>query len=287
MQSTVGERKLAPDNFAISGIGVRLTHGRNVKLRLLPSSFEHDGSASAKQHLTCFIVNGRVALDAGSLAMGLSQQEGREVRDIVLSHAHLDHVAGLPLFLDDHFATLTEPIRVHAAETVIEVLERDIFNWSVYPRFSELRNANGPVIEYVPFSNGVEFVAGGLRIRPLSVNHKVPSSGFLINDGESQIALTGDTSAMRDFWSALENVARLDALLIECAFPNELSELAGMSHHLTPSALATELETFGRTECPKYVVNIKPAYQAQVVREIEGLKIENLQILEVGQTYVW
>ena len=105
-----------------------------MKLRLLPSSFEHDGSASARQHLTCFIVNESVAFDAGSLAMGLSVEEGRKVRDIVLTHAHLDHVAGLPLFIDDHFATLAAPVRVHAAEEVIEVLERDIFNWSVYPR---------------------------------------------------------------------------------------------------------------------------------------------------------
>ena len=287
MPSTAGERKLAQDNFAISGIGVRLTHGRNVKLRLLPSSFERDGSASAKQHLTCFVVNGRVAFDAGSLAMGLSEEEGRAVRDIVLTHAHLDHVAGLPLFLDDHFATLTEPIRVHAAEKVIEVLERDVFNWSVYPRFSELKNANGPVIEYVPFSNGIEFEAGGLMIRPLSVNHKVPSSGFLITDGDSRIALTGDTSSMDEFWTALEEVPNLDALLIECAFPDELTELADMSHHLTPSTLAKELIAFGRVGCPKYVVNIKPAYRARVVSEIESLGIASLRILEVGQTYNW
>jgi ribonuclease BN (tRNA processing enzyme) len=258
-----------------------------VKLRLLPSSFEHDGSASAKQHLTCFIVNDSVAFDAGSLAMGLSAEEGRAVRDIVLTHAHLDHVAGLPLFLDDHFATLTEPIRVHATEEVIEVLERDIFNWAVYPRFSELRNANGPVIEYVPFSNGIEFEAGEMKIRPLSVNHKVPSSGFLIADGESKIALTGDTSSMGEFWTALENVPELDALLIECAFPDELSELADMSYHLTPQTLATELRTFGRPKCRKYVVNIKPAYRDKVVSEIDALRIENLKILEVGETYIW
>ena len=164
-----------------------------MKLRLLPSSFDSDGSASAKQHLTCFIVNDRVAFDAGSLAMGVSDIERRAVRDVVLTHAHLDHVAGLPLFLDDLFSTLTESVRVHASVEVIEVLERDIFNWSVYPRFSELQNSNGPVIEYVPFSNGIEFAAGGLKIRPISVNHKVPSSGFVISDDENRVAITGDT----------------------------------------------------------------------------------------------
>ena len=257
-----------------------------MKLRLLPSSFDSDGSASAKQHLTCFIVNDRVAFDAGSLAMGVSDIERRAVRDVVLTHAHLDHVAGLPLFLDDLFSTLTESVRVHASAEVIEALERDIFNWSVYPRFSELQNSNGPVIEYVPFSNGIEFAAGGLKIRPISVNHKVPSSGFVISDDENRVAITGDTSATHEFWSALDEVLNLDALLIECAFPDELSELADMSHHLTPSTLATELRGFGRDDCPKYVINIKPAYREKVISQIAALGIKNLQILEVGRTYV-
>ena len=258
-----------------------------MKLRLLPSSFGHDGSASAKQHLTCFIVNERVAFDAGSLAMGLSDSERHQVRNVVLTHAHLDHIAGLPLFLDDQFAILTEPIKVHATAEVIEVLERDIFNWSVYPRFSELRNSNGPVVEYVPFEDGREFNAGGLTIKPLSVNHKVPSSGFLIADEGAKVAITGDTSSLGGFWSELENVPELSALLIECAFPNELSELADMSYHLTPSALAEELQSFGNAGCPKYVVNIKPAYRNAVVSEIAALGIENLQILDVGRVYSW
>src|SRR3712207_8672222 len=54
-----------------------------------------------------------------------------------------DHIAGLPLFIDDSFAGLEEPIRVYATREVIEILERDIFNWDVYPNFSELKNQNG------------------------------------------------------------------------------------------------------------------------------------------------
>lgn len=218
--------------------------------------------------------------------MALSVEERSHVRDVVLTHAHLDHIAGLPLFLDDQFATLTEPIRVHATAEVIEVLERDIFNWSVYPRFSELQNANGPVVEYVPFLNGVEFEAGGLSIKPLSVNHKVPSSGFLITDRGTTVAITGDTSALSEFWSELKGAPGVRALLIECAFPNELAELADMSYHLTPLTLALELESF-MGDCPKYVVNIKPAYRDRVVSEIEALGIDGLQILEVGRAYTW
>lgn len=256
-----------------------------MKLRLLPSTFNNDGSASARQHLTCFVINGAVAIDAGSLAMGVTDEERASIRDVVLTHAHLDHTAGLPLFLDDLFSTLSEPVRIHASGEVIEVLERDVFNWSVYPRFSELRNAKGPVLEYLKFTNESPFEVGGVTIEPLEVNHKVPSSGFIISDGKARIALTGDTASMEAFWEKIRRVGDLDALLIECAFPDELAELAEMSHHLTPNGLKAELERFAKPECSVYVINIKPAYRETVVAQLMALGLEKLSVLEVGREY--
>ena len=258
-----------------------------MKVRLLPSSFDSDGSASAKQHLTCLVVNDSVAVDAGSLAMGVTETERAQVRDVVLSHAHLDHVAGLPLFLDDLFSSLTNPVRVHAAREVIEVLERDVFNWSVYPKFSELRNSAGPVVEYVQFSNGTEFKIGDLTVTPVEVNHKVPSSGFILEDGKGRIGITGDTASMESFWNESIKKGGLDALLIECAFPDELAELAATSHHLTPSALKRELENYDLANCAIYIVNIKPSYRNVVLEELSQLEFPNLQVLEVGRTYHW
>src|SRR6478672_5501039 len=116
-----------------------------MKVQLLPSTIDENGKASARQHLMSIIIDDCVAIDAGSLAFSCSEQQRRDVRDIVLTHTHLDHIAGLPLYIDDLFASLTEPIRVHATAEMIEILERDIFNWQVYPRFSELSNDHGPV----------------------------------------------------------------------------------------------------------------------------------------------
>lgn len=219
--------------------------------------------------------------------MGVSDTEREQIRDVVLTHAHLDHTAGLPLFLDDLFSSLSKPVRVHAAASVIEALERDIFNWSVYPRFSELNNGIGPVVEYCPFANGDVITIEDLTLTPIAVNHKVPSSGFVISSGENNIAITGDTSAMDVFWEAIEDGPSLDALLIECAFPDELSELASISHHLTPATLKREIERFGMPECPVYVINIKPAYRDVVIPELTALRIRGLEILEVGLTYEW
>lgn len=254
-----------------------------MKIQLLPSTFEADGSASPRQHLTCLVVDDKVAIDAGSLAMAATANQKNQIRDIILTHAHLDHIAGLPLFIDDLFASLEKPICVHAAPEVIEKLERDIFNWDIYPRFSELENDNGAVLQYHPFEVGKQFSVCHLNIKPVAVNHRVPCVGFVVSDDKSKVAISGDTAKMDDFWEVVNGEKDLSALLIECSFPNELAELAEISHHLTPQSLRDELKKFEDKNCPIRVVNIKPMYYEKVCRQIAELKIPNLEILEVGR----
>ena len=255
-----------------------------MKVQLLPITFDESGKASSRQHLPCFVIDDVVAIDAGSLAMACTDQQRANIRDIVLSHAHLDHIAGLPLFIDDLYSVLAEPVRVHASQAVIDVLERDIFNWSVYPRFSELENDFGSVMAYRPFKDGADFSIKGLTIKPLAVNHQVPASGFIISDGSSTIAMSGDTSAMDQFWPTVNALGGLKALLIECAFPNDLQDLADISCHLTPRSLTSELKKFEK-DCPIYVINMKPAFRDTIIEQINDLKIENIAIFEVGRIY--
>ncbi len=258
-----------------------------MKLEILPSTFERDGAAARRQHLTTLVIDDMVAIDAGSLAVGCTERQRQTIRDVVISHAHLDHVAGLPLFVDDLFATLEEPVRVYAAAEVIAVLEEHIFNWSVYPRFSELENDFGPVLRYTMFTPGREFELKGYTILPIEVNHKVPSCGFIINDGSATIALTGDTAPTEVFWERVNGLDRLDAVLVECAFPDELNDLALTSHHLTPKVLAQEIEKLDRTDCEILITNIKPAYRDQVCSELAALKMDRLDVIRVGRQYSW
>lgn len=258
-----------------------------MKVQLLPTTFDPNGCATVQQHLCCFVIDDRVAIDAGSLAMATSPEQKQSIRNVVLTHAHLDHVAGLPLFIDDLFATLENPVCVFATREVVEILERDIFNWDVYPRFSELQNKFGEVLQYETFEAGKEFSAAHLRITGVKVNHKVPTVGFIISDGKSKIAVSSDTAQMDEFWQILNAEKNLDALLIECAFPNELEDLAHASHHLTPKNLKNELAKFKHADCPVYAINLKPMYCEKIVRELEELEIKNLQVLRVGHVYEW
>lgn len=256
-----------------------------MKVQLLPSSIEPGITVSQRQHLSCLVIDDRVALDAGSLAFSCTDQQRQKIRDIVLSHAHLDHIAGLPIFIDDLFAVLAEPIRIHATPEVIEILERDVFNWSIYPRFSELHNRNGRVLEYRPFEPGSTIDVSHLMIHPVVVNHKIQSVGMLVAGQGVSIGITGDTSNTDEIWSVFNRRSDLAAVLVECAFPNELVDLAAASHHMTPLILATELAKFERSNVPVYVVNMKPMYRDKIIEELAPLGLPNLSILEIGRIY--
>jgi ribonuclease BN (tRNA processing enzyme) len=256
-----------------------------MKVQLLPSSIEPNGGASARQHLSCFVIDDLVAFDAGSLAFSCTPVQREQIRDIVISHVHLDHIAGLPLFIDDLFSTLTSPVRVYATQEMVNALERDVFNWTIYPRFSELKNATGPVLEYMTFKLGESFNVKHLTVNPIEVNHVQPSAGMIISDDTVSIGLTGDTANTDIIWERLNQAPDLSALLVECAFPDEMAELAEASHHLTPAKLAVELDKFFKEDVPIFVINIKPMFRAKVIEQIERLALRNVDILEVGRVY--
>jgi cAMP phosphodiesterase len=255
-----------------------------MKIKLLPSSFDEKGDASPEQHLTCYLLDDVVAVDAGSLSLTFGQGHRRSVRDIIITHPHLDHTAGLPFFIDDLFETLQEPVRVHGTPEAIDALEDHIFNWKTYPRFSEIQNRFGKVMEYCPFNIREEFQVAHFTIKAIPVNHQVPTVGLIISDGKSTIALSSDTAETNEFWQALNEEPKLDAVLVESSFPNELEDLAHASYHLTPNLLKSELAKL-KHQTRVMAVHLKPAYYEQTYRELNELGLANLEVMKTSKDY--
>jgi ribonuclease BN (tRNA processing enzyme) len=258
-----------------------------MRVQLLPSTFDSQGHATLEQRLTCFLIDECVAVDAGSIALALTAEQRRKVRDIIVTHPHMDHIASLPIFIDDLFETLKSPVRVYATPEVIELLERDIFNWNVYPRFSELKNEYGPVMEYVPIPAGEEFKIAHLTVTAVPVNHIVPTVGLVVTDGKSTIAFSSDTSETDEFWKVINRAPRLDALLIEASFPDSMAKLAEVSRHFTPASLQRDLRKLNHDGLDILAVHIKPAYRQMVVDELKALNIPGLGVMESGRIYNW
>jgi cAMP phosphodiesterase len=258
-----------------------------MKIQLLPSSFDGKGRATPEQRLSCYLIDDTLAIDAGSIGLAATPEQQQSIRDILITHPHMDHIASLPIFIDDLFDSLTSPIRVHATEETITLLERDIFNWTTYPRFSELTNRYGHVMEYVPFYPGQEFKVSYFRCIPIPVNHTIPTVGLVITDGKTTLAYGSDTAETEEFWQVVNRRSHLEALLIEASFPNALAQLATNSRHLTPQTLKQELRKLNHSDVDILAVHLKPAYRKLIVQELEELKIPNLKVMEPGQKYVW
>jgi ribonuclease BN (tRNA processing enzyme) len=258
-----------------------------VRIQLLPSTFDAQGVANLEQRLTCFLIDDCVAVDAGSIAIALTNDQRVKVRDIIVTHPHLDHIASLPIFIDDLYPTLKEPIRVYATEEVIGLLERDVFNWNVYPRFSDLKNDYGPVMEYVPIPLGTPFKVAHLEVVAVPVNHIVPTVGLVVSDGEKSVAFSSDTSETEQFWTVVNGMKDLDALLIEASFPDRMAKLAEVSRHFTPASLHAELKKLTHNGMDIMAVHLKPTYREEIVEQLTALNIPNLRVMEPGKVYEW
>ena len=258
-----------------------------MRVKLLPSTIDAEGRASPEQRLSCFVVDGRVAIDAGSIAIGVTDEERRTVRDVIVTHPHMDHLATLPIYVDDLFSFLDEPLRVHATREVCDLMARDVFNGTVYPPFQDFDNGRTRVMEFVPFRAGEEFRVAHLTVTAVPVRHIVPTVGLVITDGGTTLAFSSDTGTTDEFWHLVNRTPRVAALLVEASFPNSMSELAEASGHLTPAALGRELRKLRHTDLDILAVHLKPSFRLQLVRELADLAVPRLSAMEPGREYSW
>lgn len=256
-----------------------------LKVRLLPSSTTADAQ---RQFLTTFVVNDSLAIDAGSLAFALTPEEMRYIRHILITHAHADHTASLPIFISEVFPALTGSVVIHAMPQVIDALRRFIFNGDVWPDFSliPLLKGPGPALEFCPVEPGTPTLIGDLQVTPIPVNHVVPTVGFLVEGRDSGLAITSDTYVTDEIWRAVNRSERIRAIFVDVSFPNEMEELAAVSRHFTPRSLAADLRKLER-DISICVVHIKPAYREAVRPQLAELCDPRISVVEIGRTYQW
>ncbi len=78
-----------------------------MQLRIMGCS----GGEAEGERLTGLLINGTVAIDAGSITQALSVAEQIRIRHIFISHSHLDHICTLPFFTKNIFGHNRDPWR--------------------------------------------------------------------------------------------------------------------------------------------------------------------------------
>jgi cAMP phosphodiesterase len=231
-----------------------------------------------------FLVNEELMVDAGTLASGLTLDEQKRIRHILLSHLHLDHVKGIPPFVDNLSEQSDHAVVVASLSPVIQGLQTYIFNDYVFPNFFTLKKWRRQLLQpqFLEARKDREF--GGLTVVPIPVNHTVETAGFIIQDRDSAWLYSGDTHLTEEIWRVAARTPHLTGVFIEVSFPNAMMDIAVQSKHLTPSLLAQEYKKIGKPDIPLYVYHMKPTVRDRIIQELAALEIPHLTVLQEGQT---
>jgi len=237
-------------------------------------------------HLTSFLVNDSILLDAGSPTEALDLEDQFAIRHIFVSHTHLDHIKDIAFLADNRSlkrlggADGNRQIVVHSLPENIEVMRNDFFNNRVWPDFSCIPSASDPILVFEPIEAEQTVEVDGVRVTAIPVNHPVPCTGFLLDQGDKQFIYTADTGSTSRIWEVANAQPNLKGVIVDCSFPNTYEHLAEVSGHLTPNGMAAELAKFDKLgKIPVYLYHMKPETLDVLTAEVESLFLPHLRML--------
>jgi ribonuclease BN (tRNA processing enzyme) len=242
------------------------------------------GGESSECRMTCLLINGTVALDAGSLSQALPIERQAGVHSILLTHSHMDHTNSLPFFIENVYGARDKAIDIHASAATIYAIRKYLFNNATWPDFTRLPNHLLPAVRFHEMEEEVPFTVDGVSFTPFPVDHLIPTHGFLIEQGGAAVLWSSDTGPTSRLWEIANRTPNLKALCLEVSFGNDLQEVADVSYHLTPRTLEAELRKLER-KVPILLHHLKPAYLDTIHDEVRALRNPDLEYLEQGKTY--
>jgi ribonuclease BN (tRNA processing enzyme) len=252
-----------------------------MKIRLLGSSVP---DPSRRQYVSSYLINGTVGIDVGCTGCYGSPQEQEAIRNIFLTHSHTDHTASLPILVENAWTPTDECPTIHGSTETLDAVQKHIFNDVMWPDFIAISRSAPPFLRLSPLQPETPIEAGGLRLIPVPVDHLVPTFAYVVDDGDSAVIFGADSGPTNRIWEIAHRTPNLRAVFLEACFPNYLHGLAKTSLHLTPEMFAGEVAKIPRG-VRIIAVHIKVRYRTEVIRELESLNFQNVEIGQCERDY--
>jgi ribonuclease BN (tRNA processing enzyme) len=251
-----------------------------MRVRMLPSA----AGGGSYQFLTTFLVDDRIAIDAGCLGLHGDPRDQVRVRHVFLSHSHADHVCSLPLFVNHVADCGAPPVTIYGSARTLESVRGDIFNGRAWPALERFANGGVPLVRMEELTSGRSVTADGFAVTAVDVDHAVGTLGFIIDDSRSAVAISSDSRSTDEIWKAASRLPHFKAAFIGVAFPNAQSALAEIAGHMTPASFEREA-----AKLPPHVkivaIHMKPIYHRRIEEELERLALPNVVAGVVGTEY--
>jgi cAMP phosphodiesterase len=254
-----------------------------MKFRVLGCS----GGQVPGHRLSCFLVDDSLLVDAGCVTSALGLRAQQKIKDILITHIHLDHVLALAMLADNLYGTCKTSINLWGTGEVIEGLKKFFFNDHIWPDFTRLTGSDQrvPVMKLCRLPEEKSTPVGDHLVTAVRVQHIVPSFAFFIEKKAQTLLHLGDTGPTEKVWSRAGKHDNLCAVVVEASFPNRLQGIADASRHLTPRTLAQEIAKLGKKDVPILVTHLKPAFRREIIAELRKLKNPQLRILKDGDVF--
>ncbi len=242
------------------------------------------GIGGPGRQTTCYGIGERVVIDAGTGLGTLPLERLVRIDHVVLTHAHMDHVAALPLMADSVGAWRAAPLTVWAAADVLSLLQTHLLNDHLWPDFTRLPSVEQPFIRLQEMPAGGADIAG-LRITPLPADHGIPACGYRVEAGGVSVAFSGDTADCPPFWDLIAQDAQLAAVVVECSYPLSMAAMAELTRHMHAGQVAARLAAL-REGVAGVVIHRKPGLEDDIARDLQAVPHgRDLRLPVPGEVY--
>jgi len=250
-----------------------------MRIRVLGCS----GGIGAGSRTSSLLVDDDVLIDAGTGIGDLAIADLCSIRHVFLTHAHLDHIAGLPMLADAVFDENFEiPLTVYAREETLRALQDHLFNDVIWPDFAKLPSPEQPMLRYQVCSPGDTVTIDHRDFYAIDVMHSVPSLGFTVQNSGGAFAVSGDTKSNETLWPVLNACEDLRVLVIEVSFPDEMESLAAQAGHYCPRTLTKDLEQLHH-DPEIWLTGMKPGEESRILKQVvRAAPDKNIQMLSRG-----
>jgi cAMP phosphodiesterase len=261
-----------------------------MRVELLPSCLP-GGGGDAPQFLSSYLVDDSLVIDAGSIGLHADLAVQRRIRHVFLTHGHLDHVASLPMLVENVYEPGPECVEVLASAATLDLLRQSLFNHAIWPDFFAL-SAGTPdgdrFVQATPIEPFVAVERGGYCVTPVPVSHGTDTLAMVVDDGRSCVAFAADTGPTESLWRhlAAHHADRLAAVFLECSFPDAFADLAARTGHHSPRTFAAEHAKIP-SRARVLVTHRKAHFAADIARELAALDLPRVALVEPGREYLF
>ncbi len=238
-----------------------------------------------------FLLDNRILLDAGTTTGALDEVAQKKISHILITHAHLDHIRGIPTLADNMFLLNRQhSLTLLGIKKVLQLIRNNLFNNAVWPDFTVIPSPQKPLLKLKAVKTGEKFKINNYKIIAEKVNHSIAAAGYIIEDlNGKRLIYTGDTGPTVSLWkraNAKQVKTAIPGVIIEVTFPNKMRESAIRTGHLTPDMLLNELKKLNQPPSRIFITHTKPQFLNIITKELLSLKIKHLTILKNRETYI-